>query len=142
MSGKVFLDTNVLIYAATGREAYPAKFRRAREIVASDGDRDLDAGDWRVRQQCAEAEENGAAADARPRTAVWVNALFRFPLIEVDRQIVETALIVQRRYQLSYWDSQIIAAAERLGADVLYSEDLNHGQIYGSVRCENPFRSN
>ena len=35
MSGKVFLDTNVLIYAATGREAHPPKFRRAREIVAS-----------------------------------------------------------------------------------------------------------
>ena len=61
-----------------------------------------------------------------------MDALFRLPLIEVDRQIVETALIVQRRYQLSYWDSQIVAAAERLGADVLYSEDLNHGQIYGS----------
>jgi predicted nucleic acid-binding protein len=40
------------------------------------------------------------------------------------------------------WDSQIVAAAERLGADVLYSEDLNHGQTYGAVRCENPFRSN
>ena len=35
MSGRVFLDTNVLIYAATGREAHPPKFRRAREIVAS-----------------------------------------------------------------------------------------------------------
>ena len=74
--------------------------------------------------------------------ADWVGRLFRFPLVEVDRQIVETALIVQRRYQLRYWDSQIVAAAERFGADVLYSEDLNHGQIYGSVRCENPFRSN
>ena len=44
-----------------------------------------------------------------------------------------------RRYQLSYWDGAIIAAAERLGARVLYSEDLNHGQTYGSVRVENPF---
>ena len=75
-------------------------------------------------------------------TAIWVDALFQLPLVEIDRQIVETALIVQQRYQLSYWDSQILAAAERLGADVLYSEDLSHGQIYGSVRCENPFRSN
>ena len=33
----------------------------------------------------------------------------------------------------------IIAAAERLGAKVLYSEDLNHGETYGSVRVENPF---
>ena len=74
--------------------------------------------------------------------AEWVGWLVRFPLVEVDRQVVESALIVQRRSQLRYWDSQIVAAGERLGADVLYSEDLNHGQIYGSVRCENPFRSN
>ncbi len=71
-----------------------------------------------------------------------MDALFQLPLVEIDRQIVETALIVQQRYQLSYWDSQIVAAAERLGADVVYSEDLSHGQTYGSVRCENPFRSN
>ena len=87
-------------------------------------------------------EENAAAADGRPKPRFGSTRSFDFPLVEVDRQIVETALIVQRRYQLSYWDSQIVAAAERLGADVLYSEDLNHGQIYGSVRCENPFRSN
>ena len=35
----------------------------------------------------------------------------------------------------------IIAAAERLRARVIYSEDLNHGQTYGSVRVENPFLS-
>ena len=75
-------------------------------------------------------------------TAIWVDRLFQLPLVEVDRQIVESALIVQQRYRLSYWDSQIVAAAERLGAEILYSEDLSHGQMYGRVRCENPFHSN
>jgi predicted nucleic acid-binding protein len=45
------------------------------------------------------------------------------------------------QYQLSYWDAAIIAAAEALGARDLYSEDMNHGQIYGSVRVINPFNS-
>ena len=36
MSDRAFLDTNIWIYAATGRETYPEKFRRAREIVATD----------------------------------------------------------------------------------------------------------
>jgi predicted nucleic acid-binding protein len=61
---------------------------------------------------------------------------------ESQIKVAETALSVQGRYKLSYWDSQIIAAAERLGADVLYSEELKHGKLYGYVRCENPFRSN
>ena len=34
---------------------------------------------------------------------------------------------------------RIIAAAERLGASILYAEDLNHGQRYGSVQAINPF---
>ena len=48
---------------------------------------------------------------------------------------IETAI----RFGLSYWDGAIIAAAERLGAPILYAEDLNHGQRYGSVQAINPF---
>lgn len=49
---------------------------------------------------------------------------------------IETAL----RYRISYWDGAIIAATESLGAEVLFTEDLAHGQRYGSVRVVNPFR--
>jgi predicted nucleic acid-binding protein len=44
------------------------------------------------------------------------------------------------RFQTSYWDGAIIAAAEVMGATTLFSEDLNHGQFYGSVEACNPFR--
>jgi predicted nucleic acid-binding protein len=141
MSGKAFLDSNILIYAATGQDAYPAKFRRAREIV-SGGEIGIST------QVIGEFVDNVQKPKKMNRpltpaeTAIWVDALFQLPLVEIDRQIVESALIVQQRYQLSYWDSQIVAAAERLGAEILYSEDLSHGQTYGRVRCENPFRSN
>jgi predicted nucleic acid-binding protein len=141
MSGKAFLDTNVLVYAATGREAHPPKFRRARELVAT-----ADIGI--STQVIGEFVDNVQKARKMPRpltvdeVAQWVEWLFHFPLVEVDRHVVESALVVQRRYRLRYWDCQIIAAAERLGADVIYSEDLSHGQVYGSVRCENPFQVN
>ena len=48
---------------------------------------------------------------------------------------IETA----RRYQISYWDAAIIVAAGELGAAILYTEDLNHGQAYGTVTAINPF---
>ena len=141
MSGRAFLDSNIIIYAATGRDAYPEKFRRAREIVLG--------GEIGISTQVigefvsnVQKPKRMARPLSTAETAFWVSALFRLPVIEIDRLIVETAMIVQGRYQLSYWDSQIVAAADRLGADVLYTEDLSHGQMYGSVRCENPFRSN
>jgi predicted nucleic acid-binding protein len=40
---------------------------------------------------------------------------------------------------LSYGDGAIVAAAEVLEANTLYTEDLNHGQLYGRVRVVNPF---
>ena len=45
------------------------------------------------------------------------------------------------RYGISYWDGAIVAAAERLKAAILYTEDLSHGQRYGSVVVVNPFLS-
>lgn len=115
MSGRVFLDSNILVYAATGREAYPEKFRRARAIVAH--------------------ENIGISLQV---IGEFVNNVRKSKI----RQIVESALVLQRRYKIGYWDSQIIAAAERFDAEILYSEDLSHTQNYGAVRCENPFRNN
>ncbi len=140
MSGKAFLDSNILIYAATAQDSYPAKFHCAKEIVVGDeiGISTQVIGEFVHNVQKPKRMRRLSPAE----TAIWVDALLQLPLVEVDRQIVLSALIVQQRYQLSYWDSQIVAAAERLGADVLYSEDLSHGQTYGSFRCENPFRSN
>jgi predicted nucleic acid-binding protein len=39
----------------------------------------------------------------------------------------------------AYRRAAIIVAARRLGCDILYSEDLNHGQDYDGVKVVNPF---
>ena len=74
--------------------------------------------------------------------AAWVAELDDRPCAVIDQAIVRTAIDFSQRFKISYWDAAIIAAAERLAAPVVYSEDLNHGQTYGSVRVVNPFRTN
>ena len=49
------------------------------------------------------------------------------------------AVRISRRFQLSYWDAAILAAAHATDCDVVYSEDMNHGQDYDGVRVVNPF---
>ena len=44
--------------------------------------------------------------------------------------------------RLSYWDSLIVAAAERGGCVALLSEDFQEGQMLGSLKVINPFRTN
>ena len=48
------------------------------------------------------------------------------------------ALEIEERYKLSFWDALVLQAAQASGAAILYSEDLSHGQVYGSVRVVNP----
>ena len=55
--------------------------------------------------------------------------------------LVKEAVATHQRYQLSYWDSLIVAAARDAGCTEIHSEDLNHGQNYGGVVVVNPFRS-
>jgi predicted nucleic acid-binding protein len=141
MRGKVFLDTNVLIYAATSLEPFPDKFARAEEIIAKEefGISTQVIGEFirnvqnskKMKSPLSDEEVDG-----------WIERLYEFPVISIDREVIATATLFQRRYQIGFWDGQILAAAHRFGADTLLTEDLSHGQFYGSVRCENPFRDN
>lgn len=133
---EVFLDTNILLYAALGREHAGDRLARAREIVLTE--------DYCTSGQVlAEFYHNVIKKGPRPLTPdkarEWVRVIAMKPCQAVTSDVVVAGIDHARRYQLSYWDGAIIAAAERIGARVLYSEDLNHGQTYGSVRVENPF---
>ncbi|NRA26371.1 MAG: PIN domain-containing protein [Opitutales bacterium] len=71
-----------------------------------------------------------------------IMATFRYwHVVPNDRDSFEHALDLKSRYQTSYWDSLILAAALRSGAKTLWSEDFNHGQIYADLTVINPFKS-
>ena len=59
--------------------------------------------------------------------------------VATDYPLIVSAVELSLRYGVAYWDGAILAAAEALEAKVLYTEDLSHGQLYGSVRAVNPF---
>lgn len=60
-------------------------------------------------------------------------------IVENTCELMKQALDVQQRFQLSFWDANIVAAAQQAGASELWTEDLNSGQDYGGVRAVNPF---
>ena len=62
------------------------------------------------------------------------------PIVDVNSALVLEGAAIAHRFQISYWDAALIAAAKQCGAETLYTEDLNHGQLYESVRVINPFR--
>jgi predicted nucleic acid-binding protein len=67
-------------------------------------------------------------------------ALLDLPLVHVGPAHIGKALWGEEHYQVSFWNALVLAAAESAGAEFLYTEDLNDGQRYGTVKIENPFR--
>ena len=130
------MDTNVLLYAAAGRVDEPRKYARANELLAQQ-ELGLSA------QVLQEFFVNIIRKPARPLSVTeafgWIERLPRFPCGNIDANLVMLAIGLSERYRINYWDAAIIAAAERFGASVVYSEDFNTGQLYGSVRVQNPF---
>jgi len=58
---------------------------------------------------------------------------------EIDLLIAKRALEAVDNYKISYWDSLIVAVAERAGCERIMTEDLNTGEIYHGITAINPF---
>jgi len=66
--------------------------------------------------------------------------LLTFDVLYPDAALLRTALRGVAAYRLSWYDAHLWAYAEHYGCPILYSEDFQHGGVYGSVRVVNPFR--
>jgi predicted nucleic acid-binding protein len=132
----IFTDTNVLLYAAGYEQADRPKRERALQLLTN-GECAMSA------QVLAEFYFNATRPTklGLPHEVAldWIEDFRRFPIVPVTADLVARGAAIAARFQTSYWDGAIVAAAEEIGAETLYSEDLNHGQRYGSVRVVNPF---
>ncbi|HEY1273054.1 MAG TPA: PIN domain-containing protein [Terriglobales bacterium] len=136
MIASEFFDTNVLVYAAVGTGRDEHKRERALELIES-----VEFGtSAQVLQEFYVTVVKKAARPLSPAQALeWIEQWTAFPCRAIDHQLVRIAVEYSERYEISYWDAAIVAAAEALGAHTVYSEDLNDGQHYGQVRVVNPF---
>ncbi len=134
-----FVDTNVLLYAASTDPAEAEKAGVARAL--------LDATDLglsvQVLQEFFVQATRASRADrlSLAQAAGLVEAFLRFPAQETTPAVLRAAMATCQRHRLSYWDAAILEAARALGCEVVLSEDLAHGRSYDGVRVENPFRA-
>ncbi len=133
-----FVDTNVLLYSISTVPAESDKAAKARELLSS---RDLV-----LSVQVLQEFYVQAARPSRPsplthdEVVAFIRTWRRFPTQDVTLSVLEDALAIKARWQLSYWDSAILAAARQAGCDEVLSEDMNDGQDYGGVKVVNPFK--
>ena len=132
-----FVDTNVLLYAVGSAPAETDKQVSARKL--------LDTGGLALSVQVLQEFYHQATRPTklpvitRELALRFIESISHFPVQDVTLGVFRQAVAISRRYQVSYWDGAILAAAHELGCDAIYTEDLNPGQDYGGVRVVNPF---
>jgi predicted nucleic acid-binding protein len=136
-AGKAFFDTNVLLYVYS--TADPEKQARALALYREH------APEGRMLLSTQVVQEFIVAALrklrlARDQVRDIAFTLFDLPLVVIGIPHIRAAMDNADRFNISFWDALIVAAAEAGGAEVLYTEDLNDGQQYGEVVARNPFR--
>lgn len=138
MTGTLFVDTNVFIYSRDAREA--EKLPRARQWLEYLWREQL----GRTSVQVLTEYYNAMTRKMRPAVAperAWesVDALFSWNPQASDRALLERGRAVEERYELSWWDSLVVAAAQLQACSVLLTEDLQDRCTYGTVTVLNPF---
>jgi predicted nucleic acid-binding protein len=136
MTARCFADTNIFVYAASQAAEDRGKKRTARELLTGE-DIGLSAQVLQEFYAAATAKDRlGISAEEAKRA---VEAMSAFPVAPITADLVKEAITLSAAHRLSYWDAAIVAAAQSLGCRVLYSEDLNSGQKFGSLTIKNPF---
>jgi predicted nucleic acid-binding protein len=133
MSGKFFLDTNVILYLLSEDTA---KADRAEVLLAQGGTVSVQVLNEAVNVMTRKLK---MGLDEVREVLVGVRHF-----CDVEPVTVEThdqALEVMRRYGFSIYDSAIVASAAQAGCETLYSEDLQDGQTIGAdLTIVNPFK--
>ena len=112
-----FLDTNVLLYAVSTNSAEAEKTRIARGLTQSRV--------WAWSAQIAAEFIRASTASRQPKPFTraeerrWIEIWMAFPMAAVDGSLVLEAVEIAERFQTSYFDAQVVAAAKRMGCATL-----------------------
>jgi len=136
MSDRVFVDTNVFVYA-DDRSARTKRVRartvlseliRAKRAVVS----------TQVMQEyfAAAIKKLGLSPE---RARIRVERLNRLDVVLIRPELILGAIDLCRLHALSFWDALVVRSASAAGCGRLLSEDMQDGQTIDGVRIENPF---
>ena len=138
MSDRNFIDTNVLVYAYDSAD--PAKQEQARQILRSGITEETAVLSAQVLGEFFTVVTSRIAVPLTAGEAEEaIGILSVLPVVEIDLRLVFRATGIHRHYGINYWDSLIVAAAQRAECSQILTEDLNTGQSYQDILAVNPF---
>lgn len=131
MKGRYFLDTNILVYALLdeGHKSELALQLLENAVMSV-----------QVLNELANVAKKKAKLDW-PEIQLLIGAVTDLATVEpLTKETHLAGLRIGAKYGLSLYDSMIVAAAISSRCEILYSEDMQHGQTIEGVTICNPFK--
>ena len=138
MPVEAFIDTNIFVYSVSSHPSEKEKRDKARGLL---GAVDFGTSAQVLGEFYVTATQKIAEPLSEAQALHFIARLARLPIVGIDADRVLQAIAMKQEHRVSYWDGAIIAAAHKLGAETIYSEDLAHEHQYGSTQVINPFRA-
>ena len=139
MTDKLFLDTNILVYAYDSHD--PHKQAIAQSLLTTSIEQENGVLSVQVLGEFFTVVTKHIKQPMPPEDAQQIiGSVSILPVHEIDLSLVGRAIETHRRYEISYWDALIVSAAERSNCAKIVTEDLNDDQTYHGIAAFNPFR--
>jgi predicted nucleic acid-binding protein len=139
MSARFFLDTNIFVYSFD--PTAPAKLQKAVNLIHEGLTTQKGIISYQVVQEFFNVALKRFSQPMQPSDAEQYLRTVLYPLLSVhsSQALFAGALRLQDLSRISWYDSLIVSSALQAGCEILYSEDMQHGQYFGSLRIVNPF---
>jgi len=138
MSGRFFIDTNILVYANDASSG--AKRDTARSLIARALETRTGCLSTQVLQEFfVTVTRKAGVTPENARTQILI--LGQLETVIADEEMIVQAVDLHIIHHISFWDALIVRAARSAGCGTLLTEDLQHGQVIEGVRVENPFHA-
>jgi predicted nucleic acid-binding protein len=139
MKDKIFLDTNIIVYAHDRSSG--DKHDAAREIMEYLWESRRGVISVQILQEFYVCVTQKIAQPLLIKKAREIcEYLSTWDVVDNVKYITLKAIDLQEKYRFSFWDSLVVQAAIQGGASVLLSEDLPDDQLVEGVRIVNPFQ--
>lgn len=138
MNVKVFVDTNILVYARDKSEA-DKQAVALQWLTVLWQQRSGRLSFQTLNEFYVTVTQRLKPGLSRADAQADIRSLLLWNPLEVDAAVLENAWLIQERYSFSWWDSLILSAAQMQDCSYVLSEDMQHGQQVGNLTIINPF---
>ncbi len=139
MKGKYFLDTNIFIYTFDNKE--PEKQQKSQQLIQETLRTRKGIISYQIIQEFVNASLQKFSVSMEPEHCKSYIDNFLYPLCEIfpSSELFKEAIDIKRETGLSYFDSLIVISAIKGNCKILYTEDMNDGQVIRGIKISNPF---